>query len=200
MNTRQIYRYRISDGVLVDGVMAAILVGGRSQSEVMAMAGASYGGFRIVHGVDTLSAQPVPFVQIAIKGNEAAETVSPKIYHSSSTGASPYGGGTWRVNTDNFYWVEFLGNGTSVTKRIRVWHQTCASGSSETSTGNRRLIADWSAPITVGGTYVAETYFGLYTNSTPSVPGGFRSVSLQAFEVDHAPRYSTVFSQQDMNY
>lgn len=199
LNARSIYKYRLSDGYLVDGVMAVILVGGASQGECIGMTTTGYNGFRIIHGTTTISGQSIPYIQFAVKGSGTVETLSPKIYHSSSTGVAPYSGGTWRANTENIYWVEFIGNGTGTTKRFRAWHQPCATGSSETRVASRRLIADWSGDITVGGSSDPSTYFGIVTDSSPSVPGGVRSISIQGFVVDPSPRFSTDFTQQDFN-
>lgn len=200
LNTRSIYKYRISDGYLIDGVMAVILVGGASQSEAIGMTNTSYNGFRIIHGVDTISGQPVPFIQFAVKGSGTSETVSPKIYHSTTTAAAPHNGGTWVNSTENVYWVEYIGNGSSTSKRFRAWHQSMSVSGSTTRLYERRLIADWTGTITVGGTSDPSTYFGLVTNSAPSAPGGVRSISLQGFRVDPAPRFTTDYSQGDLNW
>jgi hypothetical protein len=98
------------------------------------------------------------------------------------------------------YWVEYIGNGSSSSKRFRAWHQPMASSASETRVAARRLIADWSGDITVGGTLDPSMYFGLITGATPTTPGGARSCSLEMFEIELAPQFVTDFSQQDLNY
>lgn len=201
LNGRSIYSYRLTDGILVDNINAVIMAGGASRTEIAAgMTNASFNGFRIIHGVETISGQTIPWIQFAVKGSGTSETVSPKIYHSTSTGVAPYAGGTWRTSTDNRYWVEYIGNGSSTTKRFRAWHQSCAASSGENRIAARRFIADWSGVITIGGSSDASTYFGVVSSATPSATGSTRSISLQDFEVDQSPRFSSDFTQQDFNY
>jgi hypothetical protein len=199
MNSRAMYRYRIFDGQLENDIMAVILVGGQNQNEANGLVTTGVSGYRIIHGCDLISGQNIPWIRFAVKGTGTSETLSPKIYHSSSSGSSPYAGGTWRPSSSNMYWVEYIGNGTSATKRFRAWHQSCSTGSSETRVGPRRMIADWSGNITVGGTPSSATHFSLIAGASPTTPGGSRSCSLEHFQVDVSPRYTTDFWSQDMN-
>ena len=201
MNSRTIFRYKVTDGSLVDNVNAVLMAGGAGRTELATgMANASFNGIRIIHGVETISGQLVPWIQFAAKGSGTTETISPKIYHSSASGVAPYAGGTWRTSAENRYWVEYIGSGSSTTKRFRAWHQPTTSGSGETRLPARRLIADWSGTITVGGGSDPSIYFGVVSSATPTATGAARSISLQSFEVDQSPRFSTDFSQQDFNY
>jgi len=200
LNARAILRYRLFDGQLEPDIMAVVMAGGNSQNEVIGMVTTGIAGFRIIHGVDLISSQLIPWIRFAVKGTGISETLSPKIYHSAATGAAPYSGGTWRLGSSNMYWVEYIGNGSSSSKRFRAWHQPMASSASETRVAARRLIADWSGDITVGGTLDPSMYFGLITGATPTTPGGARSCSLEMFEIELAPQFVTDFSQQDLNY
>lgn len=200
MGFRQIMKYRLFDGHLLDDIRAVVLCGGASQNEVAGMTNTSWNGFRIIHGVDVISSQSVPYIQFAVKGSGTSETVSPKIYHSTTTAASPYNGGTWITNTDNIYWVEYIGNGSSTTKRFRAWQQPAAAASSSTRLPARRLIADWSGTITVGGSSDSSTYFGLIAGGSPTTPGGARECWITDFSVEIAPKFVTDYSQQDLNY
>lgn len=201
LNNRQVYAYRISDGALIDNLQAVIMVGGANQNDAgLGMTSNNFGGIRIIHGVDTISSTLVPWVRLAVKGVGTSEQLSPKIYHSSATGAAPYNGGTWR-NTENFYWVEYIGNGTSTMKRLRVWHQPVSNGSSESRLSAPRMIADWSATITLGHNQEAGAWFGVVSNSTPSSTGAQpRVVSLHSFSVDVAPRENIDLGMPDLNY
>jgi hypothetical protein len=200
LNSRSIYRYRLSDGQLTEGVMAVVLVGGVSQSEAMGLASNGWNGFRIIHGVQMFAGALVPYIQFAIKGSGTSETLSPVIYHSATDAPSPHNAGTWAAGTDNMYWVEYLGNGTGSTKRFRAWHQSCVALGDQTRIPPRRLIADWSGTITVGGQSDPSTYFGLITNSSPLAPASGRSIALSGFVVDQAPRFTTDIGQQDFNF
>jgi len=201
---RCMFKYRIFDGQLEPDIMAVILVGGANQNEAIGMTNTSWAGFRIIHGVDLISSVNIPWIQFAVKGSGVSETLSPKIYHSSATGVAPYSGGTWRSGTSNTYWVEYLGNGTSVTKRFRAWHQSMSLSGSETRLAPRRTIADWSGDVTVGGTLDPSIYFGLITGASPTTPGGARSCSLEYFEYDPAPDYVddylTTNATQNLHY
>jgi len=126
MAQRMMIGYRITDGNLIDGVFASIVFSGGGPQEVGGLVNSSFGGFRIIHGVDTISGQPVPFIQFAVKGSGTSETLSPKIYHSSATGVAPFAGGDWNAG-ENIYWIEYFGGGTSPTKRFRAWHEPCAA-------------------------------------------------------------------------
>jgi hypothetical protein len=200
MGQRQIYKYRLFDGNLLDDIRAVILCGGASSTEAVGMTNTSWNGFRIIHGVDVISSQSVPYIQFAVKGSGITETVSPKIYHSTTTAAAPYAGGTWITSTDNIYWIEYIGNGTSVTKRFRAWHQPATAAGSSTRLPARRMIADWSGTITVGGSSDSSTYFALITGTTPTTPGGVRECWITDFSMEIAPKFVTDYSQQNMNY
>jgi len=199
MAQRMMIGYRITDGNLIDGVFASIVFSGGGPQEVGGLVNSSFGGFRIIHGVDTISGQPVPFIQFAVKGSGTSETLSPKIYHSSATGVAPFAGGDWNAG-ENIYWIEYFGGGTSPTKRFRAWHEPCAAGSSSTRVAARRMIADWSGNITVGGTVDPSVYFGLYTLGSPGTPGGVRDVALSNLWVDHSPPFAADLTQSDMQY
>lgn len=200
LNSRSVYRYRIADGLLVENVNAVIMVGGASQNEIVGLGGTYY-GFRIIHGLETISGVPVPWIQFAIRGAGASETVSPKIYHTTATdGAGIYSGGSWISGTENLYWIEFIGMGTSTTKRFRAWHQPTSAASGTDRVGGRRLIADWSGVITLGGSFDASTYFGVVASATPTATGVARAISLSAFSVDPSPRYTSDFIQGDLTY
>jgi hypothetical protein len=199
LNSHRLYKYTIFDGQLIDGIEAVVMVGGASQSEAVGMTNTGFNGFRIIHGTTAISGVQIPFIRFAVKGSGTSETISPKIYHSASTGVAPWAGGTWISGTDNTYWVEYIGSGSSTTKRFRAWHQSMASSGSETTLTARRLIADWSGTITVGGTSDASTYFGLVTDSSPTTPGGARSAGLIDFQVEMARKNVLTAGWQDMN-
>lgn len=203
MNNRQIYSYRISDGQLLNNIHAVIMVGGANRNEcATGMTNTNFNGFRVIHGVEPMGAGSdlVPWIRFAVKGSGTSETLSPKIYHSSATGPVPYAGGTWRVSGDSMYWIEYIGAGTNTAKRFRAWHQPTSNGSSETRMPSRRLIADWTGVITVGGSSAATTYFAVVSSDAPTATGSARSISLQNFSVDYAPRANTDLGSPDMNY
>jgi hypothetical protein len=201
MNTRRIYRYVLMDGHLETGIMSGILIGGGSgQSEISGLTSGSGRALRIINGVDIISTHQVPFIQFGIRDSGSTEVVSPKFYHSTATASAPWANGTWRANTENIYWVEYLGNGSSTSKRLRAWHQSLAFASSDVGLAPRRMIADWTGTVTAGGSAADNSvYWGAYTDSSPTTPGGARNVILSQFDVYAGPKFVTDFSQQDFN-
>lgn len=206
LNLRSIYSYRISDGSLPPDTMVVIMAGGFNRNEMpTGMVNTSNGGFRIMHGVDTISTKPRPWLRIAVKGTGASEVLSPFIYHSSADGPTGFTGGTWRT-TDNCYWVEVIGNGLALSGgssvvRFRVWHQPTTAGSTEARLPARRLIADWSGSVTSGFNSLS-LYYGVFATATPSlVPGtSSRDISLQNFFIDTAAGTNTDLGSPDFNY
>jgi hypothetical protein len=190
---RTMIRYRLFDGQLQDGLTVALMAGGAgSQTEaVLGMTTTNYGGFRIIHGVETISGQVVPFIRFAVKTTGTAETLSPKIYHSSTTGAAPYNGGTWSGNSEHTYWVELISNGSSLTKRFRAWHQPCEPTTGATKATPRRMIADWSGDVlTFSGVIFDERLWFAYISGNPApVIGGNRSASIHGLVWDSSPTW-----------
>lgn len=200
LNLHSVLSYVITDGYLVDDVKAVVQCGGASQTELTTgMTDTNYSGFRIIHGVDTLSGQPTPYIQFAVKGSTTTETLSPKIYHSSSSGAAPFAGGTWRTSNAHLYTVEYIGNGSSTSKRFRAWHQPLSGASGETRIADRRMIADWTGTITAGGTFPNSIYLGLVTGASPATPGGARVIAFSDLEIVR-PRDLTLIGNQDWNW
>lgn len=187
---RTMLRYRLFDGQLQDNLTVAIACGATGADEaVLGMSNSSWGGFRIIHGVATLSGQPVPFIRFAVKTSGTAETLSPIIYHSSTTGPAPYNGGTWSGSSEHIYWVELIGNGGSLTKRFRAWHQPCEPTTGAVNTVQRRMIADWSGDVLsfTGVGFNERLWFAYISGSPAPVIGGNRSASIHGVVYDSAP-------------
>ena len=199
LNTRCLISYVLTDGYLIDDILAVFLFGGTSQTEcTTGQTNTTYSGFRIIHGADVLSGNQVPYIRFAVKGSGTSETVSPKIYHSSATGTAPYNGGTWRASSTNRYWVEYIGNGSSATKRFRAWHQPYSASSTETDVAQRRMIADWSGTVTVGGTFDNKVYYGLVTGASPGAIGA-KTIAMSDLVITR-PADLTQFNTQDWNF